>query len=230
METPITVDASRRIVLRGSLLRLRDQLIIALILCVATYFALLRIAEAKNEAVVGGDVIALDVHRRPELEALQRLGSQAATLGDPDLTDRLDRLRERRELLVAPLLGPERWAVFVVSLSLVRRIYVRHQALLDPVAHLYRTPRPDIPRSYQEAHAWIGLAGALRHELAHYDGLRTESRAYESELAWYEARRPFLDRLPDEERRAWQWGLESAIPSARKARETTAGVTAAAPP
>jgi hypothetical protein len=120
--------------------------------------------------------------------------------------------------------------VFVESLSLVRRVYLRREALVDPVAHLYRTPRPDIPRRYQEAHAWISLAGALKHELAHYDGLRAESRAYDVELAWYEARRPFLDRLPEGERRAWQWGLESAVLSARKARETAVGISAAAVP
>jgi hypothetical protein len=145
-------------------------------------------------------------------------------MGDADLSGRLERLRQDRELWVAPRLGPERWAVFVEALSLVRRIYVRQEALLDPVAHLYRTPRPDIPRAYQEAHAWISLAGALRHEIAHRDGRRDEGSAYEAELAWYESRRtsPMPSRLRGEEREAWEWGLESAVLSARKARETAA--------
>lgn len=213
-------------------LRLRDQLIVAAALGAATYFSLLRIAEGKNGAAVGGEVIALDHRHRPELEAFSTLRSQIATMGDPDFSGRLEGLRESHEILVAPRLGPERWAVFVETLPLVRRIYVRREALLDPVAHLYRAPRPDIPRRYQEAHAWISLAGALRHELAHRDGRRAEAAAYAVELAWYEApaRSASFQALPDEERRAWQWGLESAILSARKARDTAAGLSAAASP
>lgn len=191
----------------------------------ATYFALVRIAEAKSDAAVGGGGAALDRQRPVELEAFERLRSRLARMDAGALGDRLERLREAREVWVAPELGPERWAVFVEALSLVRRIYVRREALLDPVAHLYRSPRPDIPRAYQEAHASIGLAGALRHELAHHDGVRGEDEAYDAELAWYEEvrRSPLLGGLPDEERRAWEWGLESAVLSARKAREIAAG-------
>jgi hypothetical protein len=195
------------------------------VLAAATYFALVRIAEAKSDAAVGGGGIAVDRQHPVEIEAFERLRSRLARMGAGALGDRLERLREAREVWVAPELGPERWAVFVEALSLVRRIYVRREALLDPVAHLYRTPRPDIPVAYQEAHASIGLAGALRHELAHYDGLRREDEAYDAELAWYEElrRSPFLEGLSGEERRAWEWGLESAVLSARKAREIAAG-------
>jgi hypothetical protein len=191
----------------------------------ATYFALVRIAEAKSDAAVGGGGIAVDRQHPVEMEAFERLRSRLARMGAGALGDRLERLREAREVWVAPELGPERWAVFVEALSLVRRIYVRREALLDPVAHLYRTPRPDIPPAYQEAHATVGLAGALRHELAHHDGVRREDEAYDAELAWYEElrRSPFLDGLSGEERRAWEWGLESAVLSARKAREIAAG-------
>ena len=124
----------------------------------ATYFALVRIAEAKSETAVGGGVVPLDEHRRAELAAFVELRERIVRLGDAALAERLERLRADGEIWVAPRLGPERWAVFVDALSLVRRIYLRREALLDPVAHLYRTPRPDIPRPYQEAHAWIGLA------------------------------------------------------------------------
>lgn len=182
---------------------------------------------------MGGGVIALDAHHVAEREAFEGLRPRLAVLDDPGLADRLERLREKGDLWVAPRLGPERWAVFVEALSLVRRIYLRREALIDPVAHLYRTPRPDIPRSYQEAHAWIGLLGALRHELAHYDGMSREDQAYDVELAWYEARRgsPMIKGLAEEERRAWEWGLESAILSARKAREAAgAGLSAPPPP
>jgi hypothetical protein len=208
-------------------LRARDQLIVAAALGVATYFGILRIAEAKSETAVGGGVAPLDARRREELEAFQELRGRMTQMGDPALADRLERLREAREIWVAPRLGPERWAVFVEALSLVKRIYLRREALLDPVAHLYRTPRPDIPRAYQEAHAWFGLAGALRHELAHRDGVRDEAAAYDAELAWYETVRqaPPPARLSAEERRAWDWGLESAVLSARKARATASGAS-----
>jgi len=210
-------------------LRIRDQLIVAAALGVATYFALLRIAEAKCDTAVGGEVAPVDAQRREELDAFQALRTRIVLMGEAALADRLERLREAREIWVAPHLGPERWAVFVEALSLVKRIYLRREALLDPVAHLYRTPRPDIPRAYQEAHAWIGLAGALRHELAHRDGLREEAPAYDAELAWYETVRhsPRLDAMSDEQRRAWEWGLESAVLSARKARATVSGASGA---
>ncbi len=174
---------------------------------------------------MGGEVVPLDTQHPAELESFERLRSRIAAMGDAALSDRLEDLRQKHEIWVAPRLGPERWAVFVEALSLVKRICIRREALLDPVAHLYRTPRPDIPRPYQDAHAWIGLAGALRHELAHHDGLRDEAAAYDAELAWYETVRhsPRLDGMPDEQRRAWEWGLESAVLSARKARAAAVG-------
>jgi len=177
-------------------------------------------------------VAPIEAPRREELEAFEDLRSRIAGMGDAALADRLERLREAREIWVAPRLGPERWAVFVEALSLVKRIYLRREALLDPVAHLYRTPRPDIPRAYQEAHARLGLAGALRHELAHRDGVRDEGAAYDAELAWYETVRQAapLTRMRDEERRAWEWGLDAAVLSARKARETANGSSGAPSP
>ena len=199
---------------------------VAAVLGVATYFALLRIAEAKCETAVGAEVMPLDAQHRAEREAFENLRSRIGAMGDAALSDRLEDLRGKHEIWVAPRLGPERWAVFVEALSLVKRIYIRREALLDPVAHLYRTPRPDIPRPYQEAHAWIGLAGALRHELAHRDGLRDEAQAYDAELVWYETVRhsPRLDAMSDEQRRAWEWGLEAAVLSARKARAAAVGL------
>jgi hypothetical protein len=212
--------------------RPRDQLIVAAALAVATYFALLRIAQAKNETAVGGAVYALDAQHAPELEAFARLRSRIARLGDPALADRLEALRAKGEIWIAPRLGPERWAVFAATGPLVHRIYLRREALLDPVAHLYGGTREDIPAAYRAAHAWLSLAGTLRHEVAHRDGVRSEAAAYAIELDWYERVRksPFLDGLSEEERRAWTWGLESAVLSARKARELVTGISAAAAP
>jgi hypothetical protein len=101
--------------------RPRDQLIGALILCVATGFGLLRIAESKNETAVGAGVFRLD---------------------------------ERR-----------------------------------------------------------------RDEIAHYDGHVEEAAAFAREIAWYQELQaaPFLQAHPAVERRAWDWALESALRSARRA-------------
>jgi hypothetical protein len=213
-------------------MRVRDQLLVGVLLVVATYFALVRIADAKSDAAVGGGGFALEAGHRDDLEAFQRLRSRLGRMGQGGLGDRLERLRSQGTVWVAPHLGPERWAVFVEALSLARRVYVRREALLDPVAHLYRSARPDIPRPFQEAHAAVGLAGALRHELAHLDGVRREEDAYAEELRWYDEVKssPFLDGLPEEERRAWEWGIESAVLSARKARDIAAGVSAPGPP
>src|SRR5688572_15287622 len=159
-------------------MRPRDQLIGAVVLIVATYFGLHRIAEAKNETTVGGAVFRLDEARGPEVRAFQVVLAEIAKMGDPALAERLEGLRKDGKIWVGPKMGPERWAVFVDSLKLVRRIYVRRVALLDPVAHLYDVPRPEVPAAYQRAHAWISLAGALRHELAHHDGADDEGPAY----------------------------------------------------
>jgi hypothetical protein len=46
-----------------------------------------------------------------------------------------------------------------------------------------------------------------------------EADAYRVELAWYEevGQSPFIAGLEGEERAAWEWALESALASARKA-------------
>jgi hypothetical protein len=204
--------------------RARDQLIGAVLLAGATGFGLYRIAQAKNETSVGGGVFRLDAGWPQEMAAFEVVRAEVAEMGDPALAERLEALRRDGEIWVAPKIGPERWAVFVDTLHLVRRIYVRRTALLDPQAHLYGRRRPDIPLAYQRAHAWISLAGALRHELAHRDGAIDEGPAYDAEIEWYEElkRSPFLASLEGDERAAWEWGIDSAILSARKARAIAA--------
>ncbi len=119
----------------------------------------------------------------------------------------------------APGLGPDRWAAYVESLGLVRRVYIRRAALLTPRLHLYPTDRGDVPAGHQIAFAWLGLGGAMRHALAHRDGAIEEAEAYGIELAWYEEirRSPFLTSREGEERALWEWALDSAVASARKA-------------
>jgi hypothetical protein len=206
-------------------MRLRDQLIGAAVVAGATYFAVLRIAEAKSEAAVGGAVFPLLEGHARELETFVELRTQLGKMDEQALSSRLEELRQQRKVWVAPFLGRDRWAVFVEALSLVRRIYIRQEALLDPHTHLYPEGGGEIPEAYRAAFAWVSLAGALRHELAHYDGLTEEAAAYDRELAWYEGLKGsrFVASLPDESRRAWEWGIESAVLSARKARARAVG-------
>ena len=203
---------------------MRNQILALILVAAATYGVLLRIAEAKVETAVGGGTFPLDDKRGRELEAFQRLRTSLADVGEQVLADRLERLRQDGAIWVAPSLGPDRWAVFAESLRLVRRIYVRRLALLDPRAHLYPTAPADIPDANQRAFAWISLAGALRHELAHYDGMTEEADAYAAEIAWYERLRaaPWFASLEGKMRGVFDWALESAVLTARSAREKAA--------
>lgn len=202
-------------------MRLLGQLLAVLLLCGTTYFCVLRVAEAKNEAAAGPGVFRLAEGHREEREAFERLRRQLEILGQAALSDRLEQLRAQGAIWVAPSLGPERWAVFVESLQLVRRIYIRRLALVDPRVHLYEQGPAEVAPAYQEAFAWLSLGGALRHELAHYDELTDEGAAYAQELAWYEELRGsgFLASLQGGAREAWLWALDSAVLSARKAAE-----------
>ena len=202
-------------------MRAREQLIGALVLASATYFGVLRIAEAKCDAAVGSLGVRLDENRPEELAAFRRLQGRLTLLGQEDLAARLEGLRTRNELWIAPGLGPERWAAYVEALGLVRRIYVRRVALLNPRLHLFPAGASGVPYSYQDAFAWLSLGGAMRHELAHRDGALEEAEAYRIELEWYEEvlRSPFLAGLTGEERAAWDWATDSAVRSAQKAAE-----------
>jgi len=208
-------------------MRAREQLIGAAVLAAATYYGVLRIAEAKCDAAVGSLATPIDESRPEDLAAFQGLRRQLAALGQARFGDRLEELRQKRELWAAPGLGEDRWAAYVESLGLVRRIYIRRVALMNPRLHLYPGGAADVPAGHQIAFAWISLGGAMRHELAHREGAIEEAAAYRIELGWYEEirRSPFLTSREGEERARWDWALESAGASARKAAER-AGVTA----
>lgn len=200
-------------------MRAREQLIGAALLIGATYFGILRIAEAKCDEAVGSLGVLLDEKQREEFEAFRRLQAQLARLGQAPFAERLEALRLGEELWVAPGLGADRWAAYVEALGLVRRIYIRRTALLNPRRHLYPLDPADVPLAHQAAFAWLGLGGAMRHELAHLDGALEEAEAYRIELAWYEEVRlsPFVKGLEGQEKATWEWALESAIASAEKA-------------
>jgi hypothetical protein len=208
-------------------MRVRDQLIGALALAAVTYFALLRIAEAKCDAAVGSQGLPLDAIHPVELAAFRRLESQLERIGETSLAARLEELRLKEAIWVAPTLGPGRWAAYVESLGLVRRIYFRRLALLDPVAHLYPGGVLDVPAAFQNTFAWLSLAGAMRHELAHYDGALPESEAYRIELAWYEEirRSAFVATREGRERDVWKWAIDSAIASAQVAATKAGAAT-----
>ncbi len=209
-------------------MQVREQLIGAVVLVAATYYGVLRIAEAKCDAAVGSLGVLLDESRPDDLAAFRRLQSHLGQFGQTPLADRLEQLRQKGELWVAPGLGRERWAAYVESLGLVRRIYIRQVALLNPRSHLYPAGAIDVPENYQIAFAWLGLGGAMRHELAHHDGALEEAEAYRLELAWYEEVREsaFITALGDDEGGAWDWAFESAIASARKAARQAAAAAA----
>jgi hypothetical protein len=200
---------------------MRNQILAVVLLAAATYGVLLRIAETKVETAVGGKGFPLEDKRADELAAFQRLRTSLADIGEQALPERLERLRQDGKIWIAPSLGPGHWAVFVESLGLVRRIYVRRLALMDPRAHHYPVTPTGIPDANQRAFAWISLAGALRHELAHYDGMIEEADAYAAEIAWYEGLRasPWFASLEGKTRAVFEWALDSAVLTARSARE-----------
>jgi hypothetical protein len=200
-------------------MRARDQLIGAAVLAATTYFGVLRIAEAKCDEAVGSLATPIDETRREDFEAFQRLRVQLENLGEKAFSDRLEDLRRKKQLWAAPGVGPDRWAAYVEALGLVRRIYIRRIALLTPEKHLYPQGAIDVPPGHQMAFAWLSLGGAMRHELAHFEGARDEADAYRIELGWYEniRRSPFLSSLASEERERWDWALDAAVKSVRKA-------------
>ena len=71
-------------------MRARDQLIGALVLAIATYFGVLRIAEAKCDAAVGSRGLLLDENQPADVAAFRRFEAQLAVMGQKALADRLE--------------------------------------------------------------------------------------------------------------------------------------------
>ncbi len=194
---------------------------VAAAIVASTYFAILRIAEEKANALAGGQTFVLDEHRPGEWKAFGRLQERLRRWGEADLAAALLRLQERGALWVAPDLEGGRSAIYVNALDLVTRVYVRRDELVDRALPF---PDLDLPESAQRTFATIRLAGTLFHELQHYGGLEDEDATYEREIAWYEGLRArTIESLAGEERRLFEWAVDSAIETAVAAREKAEG-------
>jgi hypothetical protein len=202
------------------------KLALALAIVASTYYAILRIAEHKADALAGGGTFVLDQSHSAEKGALDTLLVQLRVWGERELAAELARLQESGQLWVAPRLAGGRSAVYVRSLGLVSRVYVRRDELV-----VQSLPFPDleIPDEARRTFAAIRLAGTLYHEVLHSEGVEDEDAVYDREMAWYrDLGETNADRLEGEEGRWFDWAVESAVASAAAAREK-AGVTAVTP-
>jgi hypothetical protein len=186
----------------------------------STYFAIVRVAEDKASARAGGHTFPLDRRSPQEWDAFSALLDELRDWGQGELAAALVGLQEKGDLWVAPDLAGGRSAICVHSLRLVSRVYVRREDLL---ARELPFPDLDVPDTAQRTFTTIRLAGTLLHELQHYDGLEGEGETYDREIEWYrELRRTMLDQLEGDERRLFEWAVDSAIQSAAAARDKAA--------
>lgn len=197
------------------------KLAVAAAIVASTYFAILRIAEEKANTLAGGATFVLDEQSPAEWQAFGRLLERLRQWGELDLVVTLLRLKERGDLWVAPDLGGDRSAIYVNALDLVTRVYLRRDKL---VPRALPFPDLDVPKSAQRTFDTIRLAGTLFHELQHYEGLEDETATYEREIAWYEGLRArTIEGLAGEERRHFEWAVDSAIETAVAARDKAKG-------
>jgi len=187
----------------------------------STYYAIVRIAEHKADALAGGGTHPIDGRHAAEGEALDALSGQLRGWGEHELAASLARLQGSGHLWVAPRLTGGRSAIYVNALGIVSRIYVRSDELVDRSLPF---PDLDIPEEAQRTFARIRLAGTLFHEIEHYQGVEDEGDAYEREMAWYQGLgERAADRLEGEQRRWFDWAVASALGSAAAAREKATG-------
>jgi hypothetical protein len=206
-------------------LRLLLKLTVAVALVVSTFCAVETIAEHKADTLAGGDTFPLDDRHREEMDRFDRLLDRLGEWEERDLATSLARLRREGHLWIAPSLAGDRAAIYVDSLGLVRRIYVRRDSL---VPRGLPFPDLDLPEEAQRTYQTIRLAGTLYHELQHYDGLEDEGATYDREMAWYRGLgERVLSRLQGEAHRQFEWAVESAFMSAEAAREKAKAETAA---
>jgi hypothetical protein len=193
------------------------NLALAAAVVASTWYAILRIAEHKADALAGGGAFLLDAPHSVEMGAFEGLLGQLRGWGEEPLASSLAGLQRSGHLWVAPRLAGGRSAIYVDALNLVSRIYVRRDEL---VVRSLPFPELDLPDQARRTFATIRLAGTLYHELQHYDGIEDENAAYEREMSWYrELGERNADRLSGEERRLFDWAVASALDSAAAARE-----------
>jgi hypothetical protein len=193
------------------------KLAVAAAIVISTWYAILEILETKADALAGGDTFALEPAHAEEMRHFRALLDQIERWEEPDLARTLVELRESGHLWVAPGLEKGRSAVYVDTLGLVTRVYVRRDEL---VARELPFPDLDAPEAAQRTFATIRLAGTLFHELQHYEGLEDEDATYEREIAWYRGlRETVLDTLHGEQRMWFEWAVDSALESVVAARE-----------
>jgi hypothetical protein len=198
------------------------KLALVVVIIFSTYFAIVRVAEEKANALAGGGAFRLDRQSPEEQHAFASLLDQLRSWEEPDLAASLEQLQVSGNLWVAPRLTGQRSAIFVSALGLVSQVFVRRDELVSPKLPF---PDVDIPDPAQRTFITIRLAGTLYHELQHFEGLEDEKQTYDREIAWYERLRDgTLDRLEGEERRWFEWAVNSAIQSAGAARERAEGV------
>jgi hypothetical protein len=205
-------------------MKLLARLGLAIFIVATTYFAILRIAEHKADALAGGDTFRLDPAHPSQVRPLDELIDQLRRWKQADLAESLIALREGGHLWIAPHLGGNRSAIYVSALGLARRIYVRNDVLVDRELPF---PGLNVPDAAQRQFATIRLAGTLFHELQHYNGLADETATYDREVEWYRSlRQNVLAGLEGEEARLFGWAVDSAIESALAAREKATGASA----
>ena len=198
------------------------QVALAVAIVASTYFAIVRVAEEKAGALAGGGTSRLDRQSPEEMDAFEALLDQLRSWDEMALAASLSRLRDDGDLWVAPRLAGERSAIFVSSLGLVSRVYVQRQELLTPELPF---PDLDVPEPAQRTFATIRLAGTLFHELQHYDGLEDEDTTYDREIEWYRGLGGTMaNRLQGEEKRGFDWAIDSAVQSAAAAQERAASM------
>jgi len=194
-----------------------SKLLLAAAIVASTYYAIVRVAEHKADALAGGGTFALDGSHSAETGAFAALAGQLRGWGEHELAAALERRLGSGQLRVAPRLAGGRSAVYVSTLGLVSRIYLRSDEL---VGGSLPFPDQDIPDGARRTFATVRLAGTLFHELQHSEGVEDEDVAYEREMAWYRGLgERNADRLEGEERRWFDWAIESAVTSAAAARE-----------
>jgi hypothetical protein len=192
------------------------KLAVAVAIVVSTYYAILGIAEYKADALAGGGAFVLDGRHAAQSEELDALCRQLRAWGEHDLAASLARLRDSGHLRVAPRLARGRSAIYVNSLGLVSRIYLREDELMAPSLPF---PHLAVPEEARLAFTRICLAGTLYHELQHYQGVEDERVAYEREMVWYgELGERAAAALSGDERRSFEWAVASALQSAAAAR------------